>query len=131
MAEASTTLPANGTAQYFDPDQIFFLLSDASRRRVLVSLLNGAALSASQLRGMARMRQSSAEKHLTRLHRAGLLVSRPDRVDKRRMLYSLSPLVPVVKTQTGVAIHFGCCVLVCDGTVELGGIKPIELGGKD
>ena len=131
MAAAATTLPTNGTAQYFDPDEIFFLLSDASRRRVLISLLNGAALSASQLCGTAHMRQSSAEKHVARLHKAGLLVSRPDHVDKRRMLYSLSPLVPVMKTQTGVAMHFGCCVLVCNGTIDIAGIKPIELGGKD
>jgi hypothetical protein len=38
-------------------------------------------------------------------------VTQPDKVDARRMLYSLSPTVPLVKTETGGVIDFGFCSL--------------------
>jgi DNA-binding transcriptional ArsR family regulator len=50
-------------------------------------------------------------KHLIALRAAGLVVTRPDPVDGRRMLYSLAPTVPVVKTDKGAVMDFGCCVV--------------------
>ena len=82
--------------------------------------------------GSAHLRLDATLKHLTTLRDAGLLTAMPDRVDRRRMLYSLSPSVPVVKTAMGTAIDFGCCLLVCAGKIEIAGVLPaIESGGKD
>jgi hypothetical protein len=50
-------------------------------------------------------------KHLTAMRSAGLLVVTPDPTDGRRMLYSLAPSVPVVKSPEGIAIDFGFCLL--------------------
>jgi hypothetical protein len=50
-------------------------------------------------------------KHLTAMRSAGLLVIAPDPTDGRRMLYSLAPSVPVVKSPEGIVIDFGFCLL--------------------
>ena len=71
-------------------------------------------------------------KHLTTLRDAGLLLTAPDPQDKRRTLYRLAPSVPVVKTETGMAIDFGFCVLLCRGKIQLAGIlRAPEPLGKD
>ena len=89
-------------------------------------------LPATALKGHAGLRLDATLKHLTALRDARVLVTTPDRQDKRRMLYSLAPSVPVVRTETGTAIHFGYCVLLCQGTIQLAGIPlPVPLTGKD
>ncbi len=93
MSEAFPNPPAAANPSALNPDYVFWLLGDPSRRRVLLALHGGAALAASQLHGTAGLRQAATEKHLTRLLKAGLLVAAPDERDKRRRLYRLSPAV--------------------------------------
>jgi hypothetical protein len=63
------------------------------------------------LRGATGLRLDATLKHLTAMRSAGLLVTMPDPTDGRRMLYSLSPSVPVVKSPEGITIDFGFCLL--------------------
>ena len=96
----------------WNEDLIFSLLSDPVRRRLLLNLARcGVGQAASQLNGGVGRRLDATLKHLTALRNAGLLVTQPDKVDARRMLYSLSPAVPLVKTETGSVIDFGFCSL--------------------
>ena len=111
MSDVSLNPPTAANQPALNPDDVFWLLGDPSRRRVLLALHSGAALAASQLRGAVGLRQAATEKHLTHLLKAGLLVAAPDERDKRRMLYRLSPSVAVVKTETGAAMDFGCCLV--------------------
>ena len=48
---------------------------------------------------------------LVAMRAAGFVVTRPDPVDGRRMLYSLAPSVPLTKTETGKVMDFGFCLL--------------------
>jgi DNA-binding transcriptional ArsR family regulator len=93
------------------PDKVFSVLAEPARRAILRSLATGTPKSASQLRGATGLRLDATLKHLSAMRSAGLLVTTPDSVDGRRMLYSLSPSVPVVKTPEGAAIDFGFCLL--------------------
>jgi DNA-binding transcriptional ArsR family regulator len=96
----------------WNEDLIFSLLADPVRRRLLLNLARcGVGQAASQLNGGVGRRLDATLKHLTALRNAGLLVTQPDKVDARRMLYSLSPAVPLVKTETGSVIDFGFCSL--------------------
>ena len=93
------------------PDEIFSVLAEPARRAILRSLALGKPKAASELRGATSLRLDATLKHLAAMRSAGLLVTAPDSTDGRRMLYSLAPSVPVVKSPEGVVIDFGCCVL--------------------
>lgn len=132
MSEDSSLPASSSVASPWKPDKVFAMLAEPPRRRVLQALAGGTAVPAVNLAGTAGVSPDATLKHLSAMHKAGLLAATPDRVDKRRMLYSLSPSVTVVKTATGTAIDFGCCVLVCQGTIQLAGIpKMAEAAGKD
>jgi len=133
LMSENTLPPATvGPVPAWNPDVIFTLLGQPVRRRLLVTLASGGAFAASSMQGGVGRRLDATLKHLTRLQKAGFLVASPDRVDKRRMLYGLAPSVPVIKTATGTAIDFGCCLLVCTGKVQLAGIQTeVEPMGKD
>ena len=102
-----SAVPVASTAGW-NEDLIFSLLSDPVRRRLLLNLARcGVGQAASQLNGGVGRRLDATLKHLTALRNAGLLVTQPDKVDARRMLYSLSPAVPVTKSEQGAAMDFG------------------------
>lgn len=103
-----TTAPTIGQ---WKPNKIFSVLAEPARRAVLLSLARGTPKAASQLRGATGLRLDATLKHLSAMRSAGLLVTTPDTVDGRRMLYSLAPSVPVVKSPEGVVIDFGFCLL--------------------
>jgi DNA-binding transcriptional ArsR family regulator len=103
-----TAVPATGQ---WKPDVIFSVLVEPARRALLFSLAAGQAKPASVLRGATSLRLDATLKHLSVLRAAGLLVTAPDPVDERRTLYSLAPTVPVVNTDAGIALDFGCCLV--------------------
>lgn len=108
----TTPPPANPPpAPAWDPEVIFPVLADPVRRRLLLSLARGAVSPASVLKGGVGRRLDATLKHLIAMRAAGLVVTRPDPADGRRMLYSLAPAVPVVKTDKGAVMDFGCCVV--------------------
>jgi len=102
------TAPA--TTQW-KPDEIFSVLAESARRTILRSLAVGKPKAASTLRGATGLRLDATLKHLTAMRSAGLLVTAPDPSDGRRMLYSLAPSVPVMKSPEGIVIDFGFCLL--------------------
>ena len=112
MANENKTPVTAPAAAAWNPDQIFAMLADPARRHILLALAHGQALPASVLKGGVRLRLDATLKHLTTMRSAGLLVTRPDPNDGRRLLYALAPTVGVVKTPAGaLAIDFGCCLL--------------------
>ena len=95
----------------WDADVIFPLLADPVRRRLLLSVARSGLQPASVLKDAAGRRLDATLKHLTAMRAAGLLVTQPDKQDGRRMLYALSPAVPVVNSPEGAVLDFGFCVL--------------------
>lgn len=104
MAETSSSLPATPNAGSWNPDLIFSVLADPVRRNLLRAIAHGGGQPASVLCGASRRRLDATLKHLVAMRAAGLLVIAPDPVDGRRMLYSLAPTVPLVKTPEGGAV---------------------------
>jgi len=132
MAQSSPSLAAAAGGSPLKPDAIFTALADPARRKVLTALSNGAALAATSLQGSTGLRLDATLKHLKALRDAGFLAIAPDQQDKRRMLYSLAPSLSVVRTDTGTAIDFGCCIFLCSGKIQLAGVaKEAPPEGKD
>ena len=111
MQAASPSPSAAPVPAQWKPDLIFSVLADPVRRSLLRSLAAGGGKPASVLRGASGRRLDATLKHLTAMRAAGLLVTTPDAVDGRRMLYSLAPSVPLAKSAEGVVMDFGFCVL--------------------
>jgi len=96
----------------WDADEIFAMLAEPSRRKLLLVLAHGQPAAASQLQGATRQRLDATLKHLSAMRTAGLLVTAPDPTDGRRLLYALAPTVPVVHSPEGaLGIDFGFCLL--------------------
>ena len=109
--ENSTTITAPAVVA-LSPNQVFAMLVEPARRSILLELARGQALPAVVLKTGARLRVDATLKHLTALRAAGLVETRPDPADGRRLLYGLVPSVKVVTTPEGaLAIDFGCCLL--------------------
>jgi hypothetical protein len=92
-------------------DAIFTVMSNHGRRRIIKSLANGVGRAASDLMGLTGKRLDATIKDCGILTKAGFLQMAPDPVDGRRMLYTLSPSVPVAQTAAGWELDFGCCVV--------------------
>lgn len=108
-SQPPASAPATGQ---WNPDQIFSILAEPSRRRLLLSLASGKATPATGLQGATHQRLDATLKHLTAMRSAGLLVTSPDPTDGRRMLYALAPSVPLQKTPEGATvIDFGFVLL--------------------
>ena len=107
---APPTAPV-ANAKSWDPPVIFSALGDPVRWRLFLTIAHDGPKAATQLSGTADRRLDATLKHLVVLRGAGLLVTSPDPVDGRRMLYSLAPLVPVAKSEAGTVIDFGFCLL--------------------
>jgi len=117
-AGMSEVVPSTGPvipAVSWDADVIFPLLADPVRRRLLLAVARGGGQPASVLKDAANRRLDATLKHLTALRAAGLLVTRPDKQDGRRMLYGLAPGVPLVMAPEGAVLDFGFCVLRLKG----------------
>jgi DNA-binding transcriptional ArsR family regulator len=108
MPDASQPAPATSSANKWKPEVIFAVLADPVRRELLRSLAHGGGKPASVLRGAAKRRLDATLKHLQSMRAEGLLVTEPDPVDGRRVLYALAPSVPVTKSpEQGVVMDFG------------------------
>ena len=111
MANAlQTPAPVSNPAPW-NPDEIFPVLADPARRRLLLALARGGPQAGALLMHTVGKRLSATVKHLTAMRAAGLLVMETDPADGRRMRYGLSPAVPLMKTGTGAVIDFGFCLL--------------------
>lgn len=110
MSDAQPAAPVPGTPA-FDPDFVFPLLSDATRRRALVTIARSGPKTATDLAGSNGKRADTTLKHLVVLVKAGLLLTAPDPNDGRKTRYGLSPKVLVTKTAEGTVLDFGCCVV--------------------
>jgi hypothetical protein len=96
-----------GNAPAWNPDLIFSVLADASRRAVLAALARGGPQPASVLKNVIGRRFDATLKQLVLMQKSGVLVTQADRTDGRRMLYALSPSLPVAKSEQGVVMDFG------------------------
>ena len=107
---ASPASPPNPAPRWTE-DEIFTVMSNHARRRIIKALANAVGRPASDLMGTTRKRLDATIKDCCILTKAGFLQMAIDPADGRRMLYTLSPSVPVAKTSSGWELDFGCCVL--------------------
>ncbi|MDB6024772.1 MAG: hypothetical protein JWM68_995 [Verrucomicrobiales bacterium] len=95
----------------WDQNEIYLMLSDPMRRGMLLSMARKGPNTATVLAGGGVKRTDSALKHLVCLRAAGLVITKPNPNDGRRLLYALSPAVSVTLTETGAVIDFVFCVV--------------------
>jgi len=107
LPSAPTPQPAGG----FAPNVIFPVLNNEKRRRILVALSGGEGRASSQLAPVIGLSQDATLKHLIELRAAGLVNMALDPSDERRQLYTLSPAILVNRTDKGLELDFGCCVV--------------------
>lgn len=102
------TAPATGG---FDPKIIFPVLANEKRRRILAILAGGEGRAASQLAPVIGLKQDATLKHLIELRAAGLVTMARDPDDDRRQRYTISPAIAVTRTEKGLEMDFGCCLV--------------------
>ena len=107
MTDASSSPAPVGNNTGWNPDLIFNVLADASRRAVLAALARGGPQPASVLKDVIGRRFDATLKQLVLMQKSGVLVTTPDKADKRRMLYALAPSVPLTKSAQGAVMDFG------------------------
>lgn len=107
---APPTLPAP-PPQVIPADTVYAALGDPTRRRLLQILAHGQGLTATALAGNVSKRLDATLKHLVALRGAGLVVTAENPQDGRRLLYRLTPAIPVTKTATGWEMDFGYCLV--------------------
>ena len=106
-----STVPPPAVPLRWSEDELFAVLSQSARRRIIQTLANGQGKTATDLRGAAGKRLDATLKDCSALVKAGFLQTAPDPQDGRKMRYTLRPEVPLVKTDKGWEMDFGCCVV--------------------
>lgn len=92
--------------------EVFSILGNEQRRRLLVALADGVGKAASQLAPLISRTQDATMKHLLEMKAARLVTMARDPVDERRQLYTLSQAVLVRRTEAGrLEMDFGCCLM--------------------
>ena len=102
-------VPAEPAA--LNANEVFSILGNEKRRRLLVALADGVGRAASQLAPLISRTQDATMKHLLEMKAARLVTMARDPVDERRQLYTLSPAVQVRRTEAGLEMDFGCCLI--------------------
>jgi DNA-binding transcriptional ArsR family regulator len=92
-------------------NRTFAALADPVRRRMLETLADGKPRTASQLAISALRTLDATLKQLVWLREAGFLVISIDPTDSRRQLYALAAAILVARTERGLEMDFGCCVV--------------------
>jgi hypothetical protein len=95
----------------WDEDVIYATLANPVRRRILLSLARNGPQTGAQLMGGVKRQLSATLKHLVEMRSAGLVMTHENPGDGRRLLYLLSPGVPLTKTEKGAVVDFGFCLL--------------------
>jgi predicted transcriptional regulator len=108
---ASHSAAASPKTVRWNQDRVFAVLGDPVRRRLLLSLARSGAQTGVELKTAASRRLDATLKHLAEMRSAGFVVTAENPKDGRRLLYSLSPSVPVENTPTGTVVDFGFCLL--------------------
>lgn len=114
-SDAAQVAAPSAPATRFDPDSVFSVLSDATRRHILCQPSSGATLGATELAIGTSRSANLVNKHLMLMRDAGLVtaVESPVRGDRRRSLFTL---VPAIRPVPGARkLDLGCCVLRLPG----------------
>lgn len=119
MPETPDAVPAFAPAvpvSAFDPQLVFQVLSDATRRHILCQLASGATLGATELSVGTGRSANLVNKHLMLMRDAGLVTSveSPVKGDRRRSLFTLVPAIRPPDPTKG-ELDLGCCVLRLPG----------------
>ena len=114
--DAAQASPPSTPMPRFDPDRVFFVLSDTTRRHILCQLASGATLGATELAIGTGRSANLVNKHLMLMRDAGLVtaVASPVRGDRRRSLFTLVPALRPVNPAAR-ELDLGCCVLRLPG----------------
>lgn len=104
--DSSSNIPPSNFPAW-DKNLIYETLGNPARRELLLALARNGAQPAADIMGNAKLRRDAAIKHLAIMRAAGLVVVQENSRDGRKQLYSLSPAVPLVKTDKGAVLEFG------------------------
>jgi hypothetical protein len=112
-AMSEPTPPSHAPSQplRWSEDEIFAVMSNHARRRIIKALANGQGRTATDLTATTGKKLDATIKDCCILAKAGFLQMSPDPVDGRKMRYTLPPHLPITPTATGWELDFGCCVL--------------------
>lgn len=108
MPDAKIPPVADSNGRAWNQDVIYSVLNHPFRRHLLLSLAQKGPLPARQLGGR---RLGTTLKHLVLMIEAELVMKCPNPNDGRQPIYALTPAVPVVKTDSGVQLDFGFCIV--------------------
>ena len=111
MSDGKTSALPTLAAPPLQEDLVYQTLSDPVRRRVLVFLARHGPKTASDLNGNVRRKLSATTKHLQVLRESGMVIMSENPSDRRKALYSLTPLVRVFKNEHAAVIDFGFCTI--------------------
>ena len=95
----------------FPANDVFLMLHDPFRRRVIRSLANGEMKTASELGGGTGLSRQAFAKHLQLMCDTGFIVKKENRSDARKPIFGLAPAVVVCKTEDSTMVNLGCAKL--------------------
>ena len=95
----------------FPADDVFLMLHDPFRRRVIRLLAGGEMKTASELGGGTGHSRQAFGKHLQAMCDAGFLVKKENPSDWRKPIFGLAPTVVVCKTGDSSMVDLGCAKL--------------------
>lgn len=111
MSRLSSAVPPPPEVDPLDPDEVFSMLGNPIRRRILLALTQGPGLAASQLGTVVERTQDATLKHLNALRAARLVHMETEPEDHRRQRYTLSPAIQLRPADAPVQeLDFGCCL---------------------
>ena len=94
-------------------DEVFFALSDSSRRQILAGLFDGQWHPVRGIGGPLPKHRDLLRKHCDVLVKSGLIETQDDPADNRRRVYRLAPFVKAETTPQGRTLDFGYCIVRC------------------
>ena len=95
----------------WDADDVYLMVNDPLRRRIIRALANGGWKMALELGGGPGNRRHTVLKHFKVLCKSGILIQKENQNDLRQPLYALVSSVVVCQTEDAVTVDFGCCLL--------------------
>ena len=98
-----------GQASKWDQDTVYYILSDAGRRKLLRLLFEKPLQTGLELANGNEDKRDGVLKQIAELREAGLIIAHENETDGRRLLYSLAPGIPIETTAAGTKIDFGFC----------------------
>src|SRR4051812_48602755 len=96
-----------GLKSQLDTDEIFRMVNDPHRRKIIRSLADGGWKTALDVNAGSGRKRHGSLKHLTVLCNAGLLVKKDNPNDLRQPLFALAPEMTISRSAEVLTVGFG------------------------